>query len=104
MLTAKGQEEGHRSRLELGGMIMSPSHSASANCWPRAKAFLRRRQPELRRYQFGDGRLDFTAHNFFERNREIALTTKGISAPRIFREADPVVRSPAIRFWMPFGA
>jgi len=77
MLTAKGQEEDIVRGLELGADDYVTKPFSIRELLARAKAFLRRRQPGAAPvYQFGDCRLDFTAHKLFRKNREIALTTK----------------------------
>jgi DNA-binding response OmpR family regulator len=42
----------------------------------RVKAFLRRQEPEAASHEFGDCRLDLTAHKLFKKGKEVELTAK----------------------------
>src|SRR5262245_7135878 len=77
MLTAKGQEEDVIRGLELGADDYVTKPFSIRELLARAKAFLRRRKAaDSCVSQFGDCRLDFTAHKLFKGGKEIALTTK----------------------------
>src|SRR5688572_9984510 len=77
MLTAKGQEEDIVRGLELGADDYVTKPFSIRELLARAKAFLRRRQPASTTvFQFGDCKLDLTAHKLFRNGHEIALTNK----------------------------
>lgn len=77
MLTAKGQEEDIVRGLELGADDYMTKPFSIRELLARAKAFLRRRQAANSTvFQFGDCKLDRTAHKLFRNGREVALTTK----------------------------
>ena len=77
MLTAKGQEEDIIRGLELGADDYVTKPFSIRELLARAKAFLRRRQAASSAlFQFGDCKLDLTAHKAFRNGGEIALTTK----------------------------
>jgi len=77
MLTAKGQEEDIIRGLELGADDYVTKPFSIRELLARAKAFLRRGQaPSATVFQFGDCRLDVTAHKVFRNGREVALTAK----------------------------
>jgi DNA-binding response OmpR family regulator len=77
MLTAKGQEEDIVRGLELGADDYMTKPFSIRELLARAKAFLRRRHAaSATAFQFGDCKLDLTAHKLFRNGREIALTTK----------------------------
>jgi DNA-binding response OmpR family regulator len=77
MLTAKGQEEDIIRGLELGADDYVTKPFSIRELIARAKAFLRRRHTGISTViEFGDSKLDFTAHKLFRNGREIALTTK----------------------------
>jgi DNA-binding response OmpR family regulator len=77
MLTAKGQEEDIIRGLELGADDYVTKPFSIRELLARAKAFLRRRQaPSATVFQFGDCKLDLTAHKVFRNGHEVALTAK----------------------------
>jgi DNA-binding response OmpR family regulator len=77
MLTAKGQEEDIVRGLELGADDYVTKPFSIRELLARAKAFLRRREAVASTvFQFGDCKLDCTAHKLFRNNREVPLTTK----------------------------
>jgi len=77
MLTAKGQEEDIIRGLELGADDYVTKPFNIRELLARANAFLRRRQMKLSdEYQFGDCRLDLSAHKLFRAGVEVSLTTK----------------------------
>ncbi len=77
MLTAKGQEEDIVRGLELGADDYVTKPFSIRELLARAKAFLRRREAVASAvFQFGDCKLDFTAHKLFRKSQEVALTTK----------------------------
>jgi len=77
MLTAKGQEEDIIRGLELGADDYVTKPFSIRELLARAKAFLRRGQAASASvFQFGDCKLDLTAHKLFRNGREIALTAK----------------------------
>ena len=77
LLTAKGQEEDIVRGLELGADDYVTKPFSIRELLARAKAFLRRREPAASGvFQFGDCKLDFTAHKLFRKGKEVALTTK----------------------------
>jgi DNA-binding response OmpR family regulator len=77
MLTAKGQEEDIVRGLELGADDYVTKPFSIRELLARAKAFLRRRQVAPSTvFQFGDCKLDLTAHKVFRNGKEIALTAK----------------------------
>ena len=77
MLTAKGQEEDIVRGLELGADDYVTKPFSIRELLARAKAFLRRQETAASTtFQFGDCKLDLTAHKLFRNGGEIALTTK----------------------------
>ena len=77
MLTAKGQEEDIVRGLELGADDYVTKPFSIRELLARAKAFLRRREAvDGAVFQFGDCKLDFTAHKLFKKGHEVALTAK----------------------------
>ena len=77
MLTAKGQEEDIVRGLELGADDYVTKPFSIRELLARAKAFLRRRQSASSTIiQFGDCKLDLTAHKLFRKREEVPLTTK----------------------------
>ncbi len=76
MLTAKGQEDDIVRGLELGADDYVTKPFSIRELLARVKAFLRRQGPEGGSYEFGDCRLDLTAHKLFKRGKEIELTAK----------------------------
>jgi two-component system, OmpR family, alkaline phosphatase synthesis response regulator PhoP len=89
MLTAKGQEEDIVRGLELGADDYVTKPFSIRELLARAQAFLRRRSATASTvFQFGDCRLDTTAHKLFRNGRETVLTTKE------FRLLEFLARSP----------
>jgi DNA-binding response OmpR family regulator len=76
MLTAKGQEDDIVRGLELGADDYVTKPFSIRELLARVKAFLRRQGPESAGYEFGDFRLDLTAHKLFKQGVEIDLTAK----------------------------
>ena len=77
MLTAKGQEEDIIRGLELGADDYVTKPFSIRQLLARAKAFLRRRQSASATvHQFGNCKLDLTAHKLFRSGQEVGLTTK----------------------------
>ena len=76
MLTAKGQEDDIVRGLELGADDYVTKPFSIRELMARVKAFLRRQGPEAASYEFGDCRLDLTAHKLFRRGAEVDLTAK----------------------------
>jgi|ERR1043165_3168826 DNA-binding response OmpR family regulator len=77
MLTAKGQEEDIIRGLELGADDYITKPFSIRELLARAKAFLRRRQStSSAEIQFGDCKLDLTAHKLFRHGHEVVLTAK----------------------------
>ena len=76
MLTAKGQEDDIVRGLELGADDYVTKPFSIRELLARVKAFLRRQGPESAGYEFGDCRLDLTAHKLFKKGVEIELTAK----------------------------
>jgi DNA-binding response OmpR family regulator len=75
MLTAKGQEEDIIRGLELGADDYVTKPFSIRELLARAKAFLRRRQGG-NVIEFGECKLDLTAHKLFRNGREVELTAK----------------------------
>src|SRR6266571_6808438 len=72
MLTAKGQEADIIRGLELGADDYVTKPFSIRELLARAKAFLRRSEASTSAvFQFGDCKLDFTAHKFFRNGKEI---------------------------------
>jgi len=76
MLTAKGQEDDIVRGLELGADDYVTKPFSIRELIARVKAFLRRQGPEAASCEFGDCRLDLTAHKLFRKGKEIELTAK----------------------------
>jgi DNA-binding response OmpR family regulator len=76
MLTAKGQEDDIVRGLELGADDYVTKPFSIRELIARVKAFLRRQGPVTACYQFGDCRLDLTAHKLFKDGAEVELTAK----------------------------
>jgi len=77
MLTAKGQEEDIVRGLELGADDYVTKPFSIRELLARAKAFLRRRHAVSSTvFQFGDCKLDRTAHKVFRNDKEVPLTAK----------------------------
>jgi DNA-binding response OmpR family regulator len=77
MLTAKGQEEDIIRGLELGADDYMTKPFSIRELLARAKAFLRRQQTTRSNVvQFGECKLDLTAHKLFRNGRQVALTGK----------------------------
>ena len=77
MLTAKGQEEDIVRGLELGADDYVTKPFSIRELLARAKAFLRRRQSTAESaFEFGDCKLDLTAHKLFRNGKEVGLAAK----------------------------
>jgi DNA-binding response OmpR family regulator len=76
MLTAKGQEDDIVRGLELGADDYVTKPFSIRELLARVKAFLRRQGPDSAGYEFGDYRLDLTAHKLFKKGVEVELTSK----------------------------
>ncbi len=76
MLTAKGQEEDIVRGLELGADDYVTKPFSIRELLARIRAFLRRQATESSSYEFGDCRLDLTAHKLFRKGVEVELTAK----------------------------
>jgi len=76
MLTAKGQEDDIVRGLELGADDYVTKPFSIRELIARVKAFLRRQGPDSAGYEFGDCRLDLTAHKLFRKGKEVELTAK----------------------------
>ena len=76
MLTAKGQEDDIVRGLELGADDYVTKPFSIRELLARVRALLRRQGPETSVYEFGDYRLDLTAHKLFKAGTEIELTAK----------------------------
>ena len=76
MLTAKGQEDDIVRGLELGADDYVTKPFSIRELLARVKAFLRRQGPGSAGYEFGDYRLDLTAHKLFKKGVEVELTAK----------------------------
>jgi DNA-binding response OmpR family regulator len=76
MLTAKGQEDDIVRGLELGADDYVTKPFSIRELLARVKAFLRRQGPESVEYEFGNCRLDLTAHKLFKKGVEVELTAK----------------------------
>ena len=76
MLTAKGQEDDIIRGLELGADDYVTKPFSIRELLARVKAFLRRQSPESSTREFGDCRLDLTAHKLFRKTKEVELTAK----------------------------
>jgi DNA-binding response OmpR family regulator len=76
ILTAKGQEDDIVRGLELGADDYVTKPFGIRELIARVKAFLRRQGPEDVGYEFGDCRLDVTAHKLFRHGKEVELTAK----------------------------
>ena len=74
MLTAKGQEDDVVRGLELGADDYVTKPFSIRELLARVKAFLRRSEGAAA--EFGDCRLDLTAHKLFKKEKEIELTAK----------------------------
>jgi DNA-binding response OmpR family regulator len=76
MLTAKGQEDDIVRGLELGADDYVTKPFSIRELLTRVKAFLRRRGPDGDAVEFGDFRLDRSAHKLFKQGVEVVLTSK----------------------------
>jgi DNA-binding response OmpR family regulator len=76
MLTAKGQEDDIVRGLELGADDYVTKPFGIRELIARVKAFLRRQGPDAVGHEFGDCRLDLTAHKLFRKGKEVELTAK----------------------------
>jgi DNA-binding response OmpR family regulator len=87
MLTAKGQEEDIVRGLELGADDYVTKPFSIRELLARAKAFLRRRQAVSSTvFQFGNCKLDLTAHKVFRNGKEVALTAKEFRLLKFFAQ------------------
>src|SRR6266571_1993257 len=68
MLTAKGQEDDIVRGLEMGADDYVTKPFSIRELLARVKAFLRRQGPETTAAEFGDCRLDLTAHKLFKKD------------------------------------
>jgi DNA-binding response OmpR family regulator len=76
MLTAKGQEEDIVRGLELGADDYVTKPFSIRELLARVKALLRRQGPDTDTVEFGDFRLDRSAHKLFKAETEVTLTGK----------------------------
>ena len=77
MLTAKGQEEDIIRGLELGADDYVTKPFSIRELLARARAFLRRQHSNGSEvFEFGECRLDRTAHKLFRNGKEVTLTAK----------------------------
>jgi DNA-binding response OmpR family regulator len=76
MLTAKGQEEDIVRGLESGADDYVTKPFSIRELLARVKAFLRRQGQEADSLEFGDFRLDRSAHKLFRQGTEVVLTSK----------------------------
>jgi len=76
MLTAKGQEDDIVRGLELGADDYVTKPFSLRELMARVKAFLRRQPPDTDTVEFGDFRLDRTAHRLFHKTIQVPLTAK----------------------------
>jgi DNA-binding response OmpR family regulator len=77
MLTARGQEEDIIRGLELGADDYVTKPFNIRELLARAAAFLRRRNGDAATvFEFGDCKLDLTAHKLYRGGKEIALAAK----------------------------
>jgi DNA-binding response OmpR family regulator len=76
MLTAKGQEDDIVRGLELGADDYVTKPFSIRELLARVKALLRRRGPDEDMVEFGDFRLDRSAHKLFREGVEVVLTSK----------------------------
>lgn len=76
MLTAKGQEEDIVRGLELGADDYVTKPFGIRELLARVKALLRRQAADADVVEFGDCRLDRSAHKLFRNGMEVVLTAK----------------------------
>jgi DNA-binding response OmpR family regulator len=77
MLTAKGQEDDIIRGLELGADDYVTKPFSIRELLARSRAFLRRKEePPRAVIEFGECRLDLTAHKLFRQDAEVTLTSK----------------------------
>ncbi len=76
MLTARGQEDDIVRGLELGADDYVTKPFSIRELLARVRAFLRRQETEPAAYEFGDCRLDLSAHKLFRSGRAVDLTAK----------------------------
>ena len=76
MLTARGQEDDIVRGLELGADDYVTKPFSIRELLARVKAFLRRKAAESPCCEFGDFRLDLSAHKLFKGDAELDLTGK----------------------------
>jgi DNA-binding response OmpR family regulator len=84
MLTAKGQEDDIIRGLELGADDYVTKPFSIRELIARVKAFLRRQAPDSAAYEFGNCRLDLTAHKLFKKGVEVELTAKEFRLLELF--------------------
>ena len=73
--------------------------------WWQVKAFVRRQGPESAGYEFGDCRLDLTAHKLFKKGVEIELTAKELGLGGRWEKMPPSLsplpeRTEYVRSWI----
>ena len=76
MLTARGEESDKIRGFDSGADDYVTKPFGIRELLARVKAFLRRQGSEANGYEFGDYRLDLTAHKLFKKGVEIELTAK----------------------------
>jgi two-component system, OmpR family, alkaline phosphatase synthesis response regulator PhoP len=76
MVTAKGQEDDIVRGLDVGADDYVTKPFSIRELIARVKAFLRRQDAEDASFEFGDCRLDLTAHKLFKDGTEVELTAK----------------------------
>jgi DNA-binding response OmpR family regulator len=76
MLTARGQEDDIVRGLELGADDYVTKPFSIRELLARVRAFLRRQATEPAVHDFGDFRLDRSAHKLFREGYEVELTAK----------------------------
>jgi DNA-binding response OmpR family regulator len=85
MLTAKGQEEDIVRGLELGADDYVTKPFSIRELLARARAFLRRRASRAStEFEFGECKLDLSAHKLLRDGREVTLTAKEFRLLELF--------------------